>query len=181
MSSEKKRSTRFSHEVRSGHEVEVDAWVLLEPVLHIGMLVGGVVVQDEVEFEVGIGLLLDSPQKTQELLMPVARQALMDHVTGDNVERREERGRAVTLVVVGHGSGPTLLERKARLCSVQRLDLALLVEREHDRPFRRGHVEPYHVTEFLDELRIGGELEVPYPVRLQAVRLPDPAPLCQRT
>ena len=44
------------------------------------------------EFEVGIGLLLDSPQKTQELLMPVARQALMDHVTGDNVERREERG-----------------------------------------------------------------------------------------
>jgi len=43
-----------------GEEVEVDATLAFQPVLHLGVLVGGVVVQDEVEFQVGVGLFLDS-------------------------------------------------------------------------------------------------------------------------
>ncbi len=66
------------------------------------------------------------------------------------------------------------LNGKPRLRPVQRLDLALLVEGEHDRPLRRVHVQPHHVAELLHELRIGGELEGAHPVGLQPVRPPDP-------
>ena len=41
----------------------------------------------------------------------------------EHVERGEQGGRAVALVVVGHGAGPALLERQARLGAVERLDL----------------------------------------------------------
>lgn len=42
------------------------------------------------------------------------------------VERREQRGRAMTPVVVGDGADAPALDRQARLCAVERLDLALL-------------------------------------------------------
>ena len=106
--------------------------------------------------------------------MPVAGQTLMDHLSGGDIQRREQRRGPVALVVVRHGARPPLLERKSRLGPVQRLDLALLVEGEDDRPLRRRHVEPHHVAELLDEAGIGGELEVAHPVGLQPVRLPDP-------
>jgi hypothetical protein len=38
---------------------------------------------------------------------------------------------------VGHGSGATLLERQTGLCSIQRLDLALFINAEHDGVRRR--------------------------------------------
>src|SRR6202040_572577 len=44
----------------------------------------------------------------------------------------EQRCRAVSLVVVGHGSGATFLQRQAGLGAVKRLDLALFVERQNN-------------------------------------------------
>ena len=55
------------------------------------------------------------------------------HCSIEDVERGEERRRAVALVVVGHRAGEALLQGQARLRAVERLDLAPLVEREHDR------------------------------------------------
>ncbi len=77
------------------------------------------------------------------------------------------------LVVVGHGSGAALLQGQARLGAIKRLDLALLVDREHDRVRRRIDIKPDHVAELRDELRIIGELELPHSVRLKAVSAPD--------
>ena len=79
----------------------------------------------------------------------------------------------MALVVVGHGAEPPLLHRQAGLCAVERLDLALLVDREHDGVRRRVEIEPDHVAQLLDEPRIVRELELPDPVRLQAVGAPD--------
>ena len=47
----------------------------------------------------------------------------------EHVERGEQGGRAVALVVVGHGPAFSGLQRQAGLGAVERLDLALLVDR----------------------------------------------------
>ncbi len=53
--------------------------------------------------------------------------ALADDLAGGNIERREQRRRAVALVVMQHSAGLALLHRQARLGAVELLDLALLV------------------------------------------------------
>lgn len=77
------------------------------------------------------------------------------------------------LVVVGHGAEPSLLHRQAGLGAVERLDLALLVDRQHDGVSRRIDIEADDVAQLVDELGIVGELELAPAVGLQPVRLPD--------
>jgi hypothetical protein len=52
--------------------------------------------------------------------------------------------------------------------------LALLVDREHDRVRRRIDVEPDDCAQLRGELRVLRQLEPAHPVRMQAMRLPDP-------
>src|SRR3954471_19938988 len=77
------------------------------------------------------------------------------------------------LVIMGHGAGAALLQRQAGLGAVKRLDLALLVDRQHHRMSRRVDVEPDNVTQLRHELGVGGELKAADAVRLKAVSLPD--------
>jgi hypothetical protein len=60
----------------------------------------------------------------------------------------------VTLVVVGHGAGAARLHWQPGLSSVERLDLAFLIDREDHRVVRRVDIEADNVLEFLRELRI---------------------------
>src|SRR5437867_523430 len=63
--------------------------------------------------------------------------------------------------------------RSSDLGAIERLDLALLVNRQNDGVGGRIDIEADDVLELVDELRIVGELELPPSVRLKAVRLPD--------
>ena len=72
------------------------------------MLVGGVVVENHVDVEFGSHAALDLAEEPQKLLMPVARQALVDDLPGGYVEGSKECRRAVTFVVMGHGSSAPL-------------------------------------------------------------------------
>src|SRR5262249_60105574 len=92
----------------------------------------------------------------------VPRQAFADDEATLHVEGRKQRGRAVPLVVVRHGRGPSLLERQARLRAVERLDLALLVDAEHHRALWRIEVKPDNVGDLLLELPIIRDLETLY-------------------
>jgi hypothetical protein len=65
------------------------------------------------------------------------------------------------------------LHRQTRLGAVERLNLALLVDRQHDGVGRRIDVEADHVVQLGNERRVGGQLEGPPAVRRQAVLLPD--------
>ena len=87
------------------------------------------------------------------------------------VERGEQCRRAVALVVMRHGAGSALLDRQAGLCAVERLDLALLVDRENQRLVRRIEIETDDIAHLLDVLVIR-QLEGLHQVRLEAVRLP---------
>jgi hypothetical protein len=79
----------------------------------------------------------------------------------------------MTFVVVGHRPGAVLLHRQARLSAVERLDLALLIDREDDCMGGRIDIEADDVAQLADKLRVGGELELLHPVRLKAVCAPD--------
>ena len=105
--------------------------------------------------------------------MAVALHVAADDGAVEHVQGGEQGRGAVPLVVVRHRAGPALLQRQARLGAVERLDLALLVDRQHDGVGRRIDVEPDDVAQLGGELRVVGELELPHPVRLQAVGAPD--------
>src|SRR5262245_66255118 len=99
----------------------------LEPALDRGGLMGGVVVEDEMQIEIGGGLSIDQPEEAQELPVPMARQARADDLAVQHAESGEQGGGAVALVVVGHGAGAALLHGQSGLRAIERLDLALLV------------------------------------------------------
>src|SRR4051794_25840367 len=64
------------------------------------------------------------------------------------------------------------LQRQARPRPVECLDLALLVDAEHDGVSGRVDIEPDDVPELRHELRIARQLELPRSVRLKPVRPP---------
>jgi hypothetical protein len=57
------------------------------------------------------------------------------------------------LIIVGHGAGLAGFERQAGLGAVERLDLRLLVDREHHGVGRRVHVEADDILDLLGQGR----------------------------
>ena len=86
---------------RGRREMHVEARMPGQPRLDLGMLVGGVVVGDQMDIEVRCDLPVDPVEESDELLVPVLLHALADHPAVEHVERGEQGGGAVALVVVG--------------------------------------------------------------------------------
>ncbi len=107
--------------------------------------------------------------------MPVLLHVAPDPGSIENVERCKQRGGAVAFVIMGHRSEPPVLERQPRLRAVECLYLALFVEGQHNRVRGWIDIQPDNIMEFVRELRVVRQLELPVTVRLQAVRLPDAA------
>src|SRR5712691_3141597 len=144
-----------------------------QPLAHLRMPVGRVVVDDSVDFLSRWHLRFDGIEETNELLVPMAFHVTADDGAVEDIESGEECGRAMTFVVVGHRPGAARLHRQTRLGAIERLDLALLVDREDDGMGWRIDIEADDVAQLVDKLRIGGELELFHPVRLKAVCAPD--------
>ena len=81
----------------------------------------------------------------------------------------------VTLIVSGASlrAGPAGLHRQTGLGAVERLDLALLVDGQHDRMGGRVDIKADDVAQLRHELRIARELEAAQAMRREPVRLPD--------
>jgi len=90
-----------------------------------------------------------------------------------NVERREERGRAVARVVVAAPRGLTGTHGQHGLAAVERLDLGLLVHRQDDGMLGWRDVKADHIAHLGHEIRIGRELERLHSMRLQTEGSPD--------
>ena len=164
----KKPSTALSQEAEVGVKWNVKrGWRASQAAPWV--LVDGVVVEDGVDDLAGRDLRLDGVEEADELLMPVALHAAADDLAFEHVERREQGRGAVALIIVGHGAAAAWLQRQARLGAVERLDLPLLVDAEHDRMRRRIDVEADDVAQLGDELGVVRQLELAHPVRLQAV------------
>ena len=76
-------------------------------------------------------------------------------------------------IVVGQGCAFAGLQRQARLRSVERLDLAFLVDGQDHRVAGRRHVKANRVLDFFGEGGTVGLLEGVQAVRLKTVGLPD--------
>jgi hypothetical protein len=84
-----------------------------------------------------------------------------------------QRRRAVPLVVVCHRPAAALLHRQSRLGAIERLDLRLLIDREHQCVLGRIDIEAHDILHLGGKLRIVRQLEGAHPVRLEAMRRPD--------
>ena len=75
--------------------MQLEPWVLGQPCRHVGVVVGRVVVEDEMNSQTFGDLATDRLQELQKLEVPVASQALADHQAGQDVQRGEKRRYAV--------------------------------------------------------------------------------------
>jgi hypothetical protein len=80
---------------------------------------------------------------------------------------------AGALVVMGAPLDLSGLHRQKRLRAVERLDLALFVDADHQRFLRRIEIETDNVAHLFDELRVRGQLECLGSMGLQGKGAPD--------
>ena len=144
-----------------------------EPVADQRGLVRGVVVHDEMDIEIARDGGLDLVEELAKLGGAVAGEAFADHLARRNVERREERDRAVAGIVVAAPCGLTGAYRQHGLAAIERLNLGLLIHTQNDGALRRRDVKADDIAHFGHEVRIGRELERLHPVRLEPEGPPD--------
>ena len=109
---------------------------------------------------------LDQVQEPPELLGPMPRGHVGDHLPRGHVQRGVEVGGAVAHVVVGGRSGTPGMSGNTGARAVERLDLGLLIDAQHHGGLGRIQVEPDDIADLVDELRVGDSLK-----RLGLVRL----------
>src|SRR5262249_20935000 len=150
-----------------GREVNVVTRRAGESRSDLVMLVGGVVVDDEVDVELGWHVGLDVTQEGEELLMTMAGVALSDDRAIEHVEGGEQGGRAMAPVVVGDAVDIADAHGKHGLGAFEGLDLALLIDAKHHGLVGRIKIKPDHIAQLLDEEGIGRELKTASTMRLQ--------------
>ena len=151
-----------------GGVVNVEACAACEPRFDFGMFVRAVIIDDQMHVEVLRDVQFDVPQEAQELLMPVARLALREHLAIGDVQSGKQSGGAVADVVVRDPFDVAQSHRQQRLRALEGLDLTLLVDTQHERIIRRIQIQPDHIAKLFDKERIGRELEGPRAMRLHA-------------
>ena len=112
--------------------MEDEAWMFGDPFQDVGVLVSGIIIDDDMYSLFLRHSGIDGIEEANELLMAMALHIAAHHGSVEHVHRRKQGRRPVPLVVMGHGSSAAFLERQAGLGSVERLDLALFVDAEHD-------------------------------------------------
>jgi hypothetical protein len=94
-------------------------------------LVGTAVVHQQLDIQIRGDNLLDFPQKAQKLLVSMRPVTAAQCKTRGHIERCEQRCYAVPLVLMCFPDRDTRSQRQNRLGTVQRLNMALLVNAEN--------------------------------------------------
>src|SRR5215471_9157936 len=135
---------------------------------------GSVVIRDEVDFLAARCDFVDHPEKFQPFLVAVSIVAHTDDGAIQRVHGCKQRRCSVLFVVVSHGSASSLLDRQARLCAVQGLDLAFLLGTKHHGMLRRVEIKSHDSLQLFRQVRIVADFEGGQ-VWLQAMFVPDAA------
>src|SRR6185295_18862051 len=139
-----------------GCEVHMESWTLGEPAADQCRLMRAVIVQNQVHFKFRRDRLLDSIQELPEFGTTMPTVQFADDLTGFDVERCEQRSRAMARIVVSATfrlSGP---HREQRLGTVESLNLGLLVHAQDQSAIRWIQVKPNDIAHFLNEQRVFG-------------------------
>src|SRR5689334_1872932 len=81
-----------------------------------------------------------SASGTRKLLVPMARLALGNDLAVGDVECREQGRRAVAFIIMREAISMAEAHRQHRLSSLQRLDLALLIDTKNHGVFGRAEI-----------------------------------------
>jgi len=135
-------------------EVEGPARMAIKPGPHLVVLVGSVIVEDDVNELAGRDVALEGVEEADELLVPMALHVAGEHRAGQDIERRKQGGGSMALVVVGHSSTAPFLYRQPRLSPLQGLNLALLVHAQDNGLVRRVEVQSHDIGELLGEVPV---------------------------
>ncbi len=128
------------------------------------MLVGSVIVDDEMEIVTYGSVGVDFAQEPDELLMPVAWHAIADNLSVEHTQGGEQGGGAVALVIVSHRPAASLLHRQSRLCAVERLDLAFLVDTEDQGFIGRIEIQADDIGELLHKVLVSADRRFTQPL-----------------
>lgn len=158
---------------RRRNEVQMEPGMPPQPGLHARVLVRPVIVHDEMQIEFGRGVAIDLFEKAQELLMPMARHTVADHLAVEQAEGRKQGCRAVACAVVSHRSTTAFLQRQTRLGAIEGLDLTFLVDAQHKGFVRGIEIQANDIVELLDKVFVAAELEGLDEMRLEGVLLPN--------
>src|SRR2546426_8993152 len=78
------------------------AWVPGQPALHFGVLMGGVVIADQVQLPVGWDGLVDQAEKLEPFLVPMPLLAQAKDLAVGCVQRGKQSGGAASVVIFRH-------------------------------------------------------------------------------
>src|SRR5437660_2311232 len=154
--------------------MNMPAWPLCQPVAYQRRLVGCVIVHDQMDVQIARNSGFDLIEKLTELFGAMAPVTLADDPTGCDIEGGKQRCGAMAFVVVTAALHLARSHGQHRLAAVQRLNLRLLIDAQHDGALGRGHVEADDVANLGNEIGVGRELEGLQPVWLQAEGAPYP-------
>lgn len=156
-------------------KVDMESRALGQPVADDRRLVSAVVVEDEVNVQIGWDLSLDHIQKPAEFHGAMASVELANHAAGLQIQSGKQRSRAVAFIVVGAALQLPRLHGQQRLSPVQCLNLALFVDAEHQRVIGWVDIQASDVAHFFDQQRVWRQLESIRTVRLQSEGAPNAA------
>ena len=114
-------------------KLERPAGMSRKPGADFFVFMSGIVIENGVNHLAGGDLSLNGVQEADELLMAVTLHILTDDRAVEHTQRGKQRRCAVALIIVGQRPASPLFERQARLGPVERLNLRLLVDAQHDR------------------------------------------------
>lgn len=157
-----------------GGEVYLETTVSCQPFLYVFLLVGAVVVDDEVDVHIIGRLSVDLLEEPQPLDVCVLILGAAYDLAIKVIESGEESDRAMTSVVMGCSPAVAACAKgQCRLRTFERLALALLIATKHEGLCRRVEIQADDIPELLLESRVVGEFECLGDVRLDIVGPPN--------
>ncbi len=126
-----------------------------KPAANLGVFVRRVVIDDEVDIEIGRYVDIDVAEELKEFLVTVTLLALRHHVSCGSVQCGEQGRGPVTNVVVSNTFDIAEAYREHGLRSIEGLNLGLLIHAQNHRVVRGIEVEPDDITHLLNEEGVG--------------------------
>lgn len=153
-----------------GRVVEVDQGMALEPAVALGLMRVEVVEHNrDLPVRVLRDDLVEEVEEVEKLAPPPPVVARL-HLSGDAVERGEQRGGAVPFIALAEAvHGSSLWQPDPSLSAFERLNRMLFVDRQHQRLFGRTEIKSHHVGGLGCKLRVGADAPTAPPLQTDAV------------
>ena len=132
----------------------MEAGMPLQPALYFLMFVSRIIGGDDMQDTVGRRVVVDETEKANPLLMAVARLAQTNYFAIGHIHCRKQCRRPMPLVIMGHGSRTTPLQRQSWLRPIHSLYLAVFINAQHDGTLGRIQIEAHNGLQLLAESRI---------------------------